>query len=116
MLNSWVKLPLLHLAVAGFLVASAFAAPAPADEVIPLIEMDNVPLPEAIRQIARQAHLNVLLDPRLSAAPHNGTLISFRWQNVTAKEALMALLENHGLVLVETPRSFQSSADRANAR
>ena len=86
------------------------------DDVIAVIEMDDVPLPDALRQIARKAHLNVLLDPRLSASPYDRTMVSFRWQNVTAKEALTALLENHGLVLVETSRPLQSSADRTGSR
>jgi hypothetical protein len=65
--------------------------------------MEDVPLTDAIRQIARQARLNVILDPRLSEAPYNATTVSIRWENVTPREALMALLDNYGLVMVETP-------------
>jgi len=74
-------------------------------EVIPLIEMREVPLTEAIRQVARMARMNVILDPRLSQAPYNGMTVSVRWENVTAREALIALLENYDLVLIESPRS-----------
>jgi hypothetical protein len=96
--------------VAAALVVGAptFAAPPANEEVIPLIEMDNIPLTEALRQIAAKAHLNILLDPRLSQPPFNGRTVSVRWENVTAREALEALLDNHGLVLVETPRSSRS--------
>ena len=94
------------LLVAGLAVLFSIAAPASAvsqDEVIPLIEMENVRLTDALRQMARKARLNVILDPRLSTAPFNETTVSIRWENVTAREALTALLENHDLVLVEMP-------------
>lgn len=84
------------------------AVPPAEDEVIPLIEMENAPLTQAIRQIAGQAHLNILLDPRLSGPPFDGMTVSIRWQNVTAREALTALLENYGLALVELPRPSRS--------
>ena len=77
---------------------------APQDEVIPLVEMENVRLPEALRQMARKARLNVILDPRLSAPPFNELTVSVRWENVTAREALMALLDNYDLTLVEMPQ------------
>jgi len=88
-----------------FVSAAAWATPSAKDEVIPLIEMENIPLTEAIRQIAGKARLNILLDPRLSEPPFDRMTLSVRWQKVTAREALTALLENYGLVLVESPRS-----------
>jgi len=77
------------------------ATPSANNDVIPLIEMENVPFTDAIRQLARQARLNIVLDPRLSEPPFARLTISVRWQRVTAREALVALLENYGLVLVE---------------
>ena len=94
------------LVVAGVIALCGLGAPAltvPQDEVIPLIEMENVRLPDALRQIARKARLNVILDPRLSTPPFNQITISIRWENVTAREALMALLDNYDLMLVEVP-------------
>ena len=76
--------------------------------VIPLIMMDSVPLPDAIGNLARQAHLNLMVDPALpvaSAGPVKRTIsdyqISIRWENVTARQALAAILDNYDLVLVE---------------
>ena len=92
------------VALAAILGAVAWAAPPAKEEVIPLIEMEKVPLTDAIRQLARQAHLNILLDPRLSAPPYDRMTVSIRWQEVTAREALDALLDNYGLVLVGSPR------------
>ena len=82
----------------------ASAAPSVGNDVIPLIEMENVPLTDAIRKIAGWARLNIVIDPRLSAPPFDAMKVSIRWQNVTAREALTALLDNYGLILVDTPR------------
>jgi hypothetical protein len=78
--------------------------------VIPLIVMDMVPLPDAIRNLARQAQLNLDIDPALpvtSAASVKRTIsdynVSIRWENVTARQALVAILDNFDLVLVELP-------------
>ncbi len=78
--------------------------------VIPLIVMDMVPLPDAIRNLAKQAHLNLEMDtalPVASAAPVKRTIsdysVSIRWENVTARQALAAILDNFNLVLVEEP-------------
>ena len=95
------------LLVAGISALFALRAPAlavPQDEVIPLIEMESVRLADALRQMARKARLNVILDPRLSTPPFNEMTVSIRWENVTAREALTALLENYDLVLVEMRR------------
>ena len=84
------------------LLAEGWAA-GPADtQVVPRIEMEDVPLTTAIRDLARQARLNILLDPKLSEPPFRGLKVSVRWENVTAREALLALLDNYGLVLVES--------------
>jgi type II secretory pathway component GspD/PulD (secretin) len=80
--------------------------------VIPLIVMDDVPLTDAIRNLARQAGLNYMLDPKIgfgqigqdgkaTAQPN----VSIRWENITAEQALTALLNNYTLQLVEDPKS-----------
>ena len=81
-------------------VAAARASEAP----LPLIQLDNVPLPDALRQLARQARMNVILDPRVSQAPYRDIKVSVRWENVTAREGLIALVDNYDLVLVESVR------------
>jgi hypothetical protein len=90
-----------RILLAVFFGISAAASGVPKDEVIPLVEMENVRLPEALQQMARKARLNVILDPRLSAPPFNELTVSVRWENVTAREALTALLDNYDLRLVE---------------
>ena len=41
-------------------------APASPDTIIPLIVMDDVPLTDAIKNLARQAGLNYMLDPKVN--------------------------------------------------
>ena len=80
--------------------------------IIPLIVMDEVQLTDAIRNLARQAGLNFLLDPRVTfgqpgadgkANPQPS--VSLRWENVTAEQALSALLNNYSLQITEDPKS-----------
>src|SRR5258708_33254695 len=71
------------------------------NKVIPVITLDSVPLDEAIKKLAVQANLKVSLDPKLSSA--KATNVSFRWENVTAKQALAALLDNYDLIMIDDP-------------
>lgn len=80
--------------------------------VIPLIVMDDVPLTDAIKNLARQAGLNYILDPKVSfgqvgpdGRPVPQPSVSIRWENVTAAQALTALLGTYNLQLVEDPKS-----------
>jgi type II secretory pathway component GspD/PulD (secretin) len=82
------------------------------DVVIPLIVMDDVPLTDAIKNLARQAGLNYMLDPKITygqigpdGRPVAQPSISIRWENVTAAQALAALLNNYNMQLVEDPKS-----------
>jgi len=89
----------------------AAANPAPAapgaPETVPLIVIDDVPLTDAIRNLARQSNLNFQFDPRVTAAGPgtNQPNVSIRFENVTAQEALQAVLDNYNLVLVQDPKS-----------
>jgi type II secretory pathway component GspD/PulD (secretin) len=95
--------------------APALAAtngPAQRGMVIPLIIMDEVPLTDAIGNLARQASLNYMMDPKLGygqpgpdgrIVPQPG--VTLRWENVTAEQALNALLNNHNLQMVDDPKT-----------
>lgn len=82
------------------------------DEVMPLIVIDNAPLTDVIKTLARQARLNFMFDPRITAGldragqPVIHPDISIRFENVTAYQALEAVLSNHDLEIVpnETTR------------
>ncbi|HVU09207.1 MAG TPA: secretin N-terminal domain-containing protein [Verrucomicrobiae bacterium] len=83
-------------------------APAASVATIPLIQFQDVPITTAIENLARQAGINYLLDPRIGYGQpdEKGQIkpeptLSIRWENVTAEQALQALLNNYGLQLVE---------------
>jgi general secretion pathway protein D len=80
--------------------------------IIPLIVMDEVPLTDAIKNLARQAGLNYMLDPKINYnAPDSGgnvraqPTVSLRWENLTADQALNAVLANYNLILVDDPKT-----------
>jgi hypothetical protein len=83
--------------------------PAPAtNNVIPLIEFKDVPLDEALESFIHQGSLPITLDSRITTPidPHAGwystmPLVSIRWENLTAAQALVALCENYHLVIVK---------------
>lgn len=83
--------------------ADAGAGGAKADDTVPLIVIDDVPLTDAIRNLARQSMLNFQFDPRVTTS--NQPNVSIRFENVSAQEALLAVLDNYSLVLVKEPKS-----------
>jgi len=95
----------------GTTAGEATTAPATVQPgaVIPLIQFQEVPLTTAIENLARQAGINYILDPKVGyGQPDEKTgvvkvqpNISIRWENLTAEQALGALLNNYGLQLVD---------------
>jgi len=104
-------------------VAAAPAAPADAatnvpagahdpNAIIPLIVMDEVPLTDAIKNLARQAGLNYMLDPKINygglkpdGTPNSQPTISLRWENLTADQALNAVLKTYNLIIQDDPKT-----------
>jgi type II secretory pathway component GspD/PulD (secretin) len=71
------------------------------------IQFQDVPITTAIESLTRLAGINYLLDPKIGYGQpdQNGQIkpeptLSIRWENVTAQQALLALLDNYGLQLV----------------
>lgn len=97
---------------AAMAAAPADTNAAPAPITIPLIQFQDVPLTVAIENLARQAGINYLLDPKIGYGQpdQNGQVkaeptLSIRWENVTAEQALVALLNNYDLQLVRDPKT-----------
>jgi type IV pilus assembly protein PilQ len=91
--------------------APAAAAPAPG-ATIPLIQFQDVPLTTAIDNLARQAGINYILDPKVGYGQpdERGQIktqpnISIRWENLTAEQALNALITTYGLQLVSDSKT-----------
>jgi len=74
-----------------------------AAELVPLIVIDDVPLVDAVKNLARQAGLNYLPDPKLATIT-NQPNVTMRLENVTAQDALMAVLETYNLQIIHDPR------------
>ncbi|HLX96223.1 MAG TPA: secretin N-terminal domain-containing protein [Verrucomicrobiae bacterium] len=86
-------------------------APVATPTVLP-IQFQDVPITTAIENLARLADINYLLDPRIGYGQpdQNGQIkpeptISVRWENVSARQALLAVLDNYNLELVEDPKT-----------
>lgn len=92
-------------------------APAEATEtadaaVLTAVSIDDQPLTDAIKILARQANINYLMDPTVAfgAPGPDGKMmpqpnVSIRWEKVTAQQALEALLNNYNLQIIEDPRT-----------
>jgi len=73
-----------------------------ASEVVPLIVIDDVPLIDAVKNLARQAGLNYIPDPKLLSVS-NQPNVTLRLENITAQDALLAVLK---------PTTFRSCMTR----
>ncbi len=85
---------------------------APSGTLIPLIQFQDVPLTTAIENLARQAGINYILDPKVGYGQpdERGVIkvqpsISLRWENLSAEQALTALLMNYDLQLLDDPKT-----------
>ena len=76
------------------------------------IQFQDVPITTAIESLARLAKINYLLDPKIgfgqpgaNGQPNPEPVLSLRWDHVTARQALLALLDNYSLQLLEDPKT-----------
>ena len=79
-------------------------------DTVPLIEFEDVPLTMALKNLARQAAINYILDPQSGYEVQDSMgeikkepTLSLRWVNVTAEYALMAICTNYGLTMTKDP-------------
>jgi hypothetical protein len=90
----------------GFLDPTTEVTKKAADRVIPLIVIDDVPLTDAIRNLAREAEINIIFDPRVPGSSMGAGAwkkepnVSARWEQITASVALLELLEKQKLMMV----------------
>lgn len=87
----------------------AVANAAATDEIAAVIEFNSdTTLPQAVQTLARSAGINIQFDPALiNQTKADGTPLpapvvnAVRWENITPKQALNALLENYNWRLVQ---------------
>jgi len=83
------------------------------EEVVPVVNLEDQLVTDAITMLARQANLNFQFDPRVLAgvdlegkpAPYLTNLVSVRWEKVTPTQALESLLANYNLMLEHDPKT-----------
>ena len=84
--------------------ADAEAAAEPAGEILPLVQFEEAPPVDVIKTLARQANLNVVFDPKVTAVDQTGKsvhpAVTIRLENVTAQNALESVLNNNNLRLI----------------
>ena len=104
--------PVAPVVAAPIAPSTPAAAPGTNSNIIPLIQFVDVPLTAAIENLARQADLNYILDPKIGygqAGADGRTVpqpsISIRWENLTAEQALTAVLNNYDLQLVQDSKT-----------
>lgn len=92
--------------------ATTTSPAAPSGQLIPLIQFQDVPLTTAIENLARQAGINYILDPKVGYGQPDdkGVIkvqpsISIRWENLSAEQALTAMLMNYDLQLLDDPKT-----------
>ena len=99
---------------------AATNAPTVAAVGIPHIRFNDVLITVAIENLARLAGINYMLDPKIGYGlpDANGQIkveptLSINWENITAENALLALLDNYGLQLINDKRT---SIDRITVK
>lgn len=73
---------------------------------IPLIQLKDVPISTALKNLARQAGIKCMYSPRIDTGhPANEVCVNVRWQNITASQAFAAICESYDLDLTKYPVS-----------
>ncbi len=82
------------------------------DQVCDKVEFNQVPLPDVITVLGKQAGLNVQCDPDLLSQPSANGIplpppnVTERWKKVTPLQALQALLDNYDWQITQSPGSI----------
>jgi hypothetical protein len=82
---------------------------------IPLVKLEDVPLWHAIRNLARQAGINYIIDPELLRRDGDfraPIVVNGRWEDITAKEVLDQVLKRYNLFLIENPETSIARVSR----
>jgi len=68
-------------------------------QILPLVQFANAPVPDVIRVLARQAELEVHIDPKVNV--ESLPPVTVRLENMTALDVLETILKSNRLVLVK---------------
>jgi type II secretory pathway component HofQ len=70
------------------------------NDVAITIQFMDLPLDRVLKSLIKQGHINVVLDP-IDHTVHNAPLVSFHWENITIRQAIVALCKHYDLVIVK---------------
>jgi hypothetical protein len=70
-------------------------------EIMPLITIEDAPLADAIHTLARQGEISYTISRQVLSSNLMDTSVTIRFENVTARHALAAVLDNYGLAIVQ---------------
>ena len=73
------------------------------NQAAPLIVIGDVPLLDVFKNTCRYVGRTAIFDQDVSETFAEGWEIGVRWENLTARQALGALLDNYGLMMREDP-------------
>jgi type II secretory pathway component GspD/PulD (secretin) len=90
--------------VTSYTEATVAATNLPVAELVPLIVIEDSPLIDAIKNLARLANINIHFDPRVLTQT-NLPSVTVRFENVTAVDALTEVLENYNYKLIYNPKT-----------
>src|SRR5262245_5685212 len=90
--------------VTSYAEAAVAATNLPPAELVPLIVIEDSPLIDAIKNLARLANINIHFDPRVLTQT-NLPSVTVRFENVTAVDALTEVLENYNYKLIYNPKT-----------
>jgi hypothetical protein len=86
--------------------------PVSTNDVTMPIRFDDIPITAAIDALAHQMGINLEFDPKIGYGfpDQNGHIqpeprLSLRWDNITPRQALLAILQNYDLQLVYYPKA-----------
>jgi len=103
---------ILEAATNSVPVAGSTAPAAEAGIGIPLIQFSDTALTVAIESLARRAGINYMLDPKIGFGQPDASgqvrvdpTLSIRWENISAENALLALLDNYNLQLIRDKKT-----------
>ncbi len=103
-----------HISATNRIVFSVDAKWIAADtnEILPLIQFQEVPLDVALTQTARQAGIQIKIDPEFTRdsplsrrQPLSEQMVSVRWTHLKLRQAIAALCENYHLALLNDANS-----------
>jgi len=110
--NEATAIPLTNTVAVAATNDAAAAVSTTAASGIPLIQFSDVPITTAIENLARQAGINYMLDPKIgyglpdaSGQVKTEPTLSIRWENISAENALFALLDNYGLQFIHDKKT-----------